>query len=45
MVTTYVNIQGQQRKVEVNETILYKLLNEDVIYYYDSENNELVVGV
>lgn len=45
MVTTYVNIQGQRRKVEVNELILYKLLNSDAVYYYDSENNELVVGV
>ena len=38
-------IQGQRRKVEVNEIILYKLLNSDAVYYYDSENNELVVGV
>lgn len=45
MVTTYVNIQGQQRKVEVNEIILNKLLNSDATYYYDSEKNELVVGV
>ena len=45
IVTTYVNIQGQQRKVEVNELILYKLLSSDAVYYYDSEKNELVVGV
>jgi len=45
MVTTYVNIQGQQRKVKVNENILYKLLSTDLLYYYDSEKNELVVGV
>lgn len=45
MVTTYMNIQGQRRKVEVNELILYKLLSADAIYYYDSEKNELVVGV
>ena len=45
MVTTYLNIQGQQRKVEINEIILYKLLSADAIYYYDSEKNELVVGV
>ena len=45
MVTTYVNIQGQQYKVEINEIILYKLLNSDAIYYYDYKNNELVVGV
>lgn len=45
MVTTYMNIQGQQYKVEINEIILYKLLNADAIYYYDSENNEFVVGV
>lgn len=45
MVTTYMNIQGQRRKVEVNEIILYKLLSADALYYYDSEKNELVVGV
>ena len=45
MVTTYMNIQRQRRKVEVNELILYKLLNSAAIYYYDSEKNELVVGV
>lgn len=45
IVTTYVNIQGQRRKVEVNEIILYKLLNSDAVYYYDYEKNELVVGV
>ena len=45
MVTTYMNIQGQRRKVEINELILYKLLSADAIYYYDSEKNELVVGV
>ena len=45
MVTTYVNIQGQRRKVEVNELILYKLLSSEAVYYYDSEKNELVVGV
>lgn len=45
IVTTYLNIQGQQYKVEINETILYKLLNSDAIYHYDSEKNELVIGV
>lgn len=45
MVTTYVNIQGQQRKVEVNDLILYKLLSLDAVYYYDSEKNELIVRV
>ena len=45
MVTTYVNIQGKRRKVEVNEIILHKILSSDAVYYYDSEKNELVVGV
>ena len=45
MVTTYVNIQGQRQKVQVNGLILYKLLSSDAVYYYDSEKNELVVGV
>ena len=45
MVTTYMNIQEQRQKVEVNERILYKLLSSDAVYYYDSETNELVIGV